>query len=170
MPATATKGRNGVGTSSMFVIPTSTLTYETCPVCGKIFSRTPSHVYKLPAEKKRMFTYYCSYTCFRKAESMQKATKPRHLSTAGNNQYEEQTRHKVWDSRRAAGLCPYCGKNPPEEGRKMCTACRTRRVELTRARRLKQEQKKKETIKAAWERRGLTLDVGLEDALARLRA
>lgn len=37
---------------------------------------------------------------------------------------------KAWQEKnRAAGLCPYCGKNPPEPGRKRCRQCAEKTAE-----------------------------------------
>lgn len=39
--------------------------------------------------------------------------------------YQISKRNKSWyDERKANGLCPYCGKRPPEAERILCTECR----------------------------------------------
>lgn len=40
----------------------------TCPVCGKEFLHNPQSIYKLSRGKG--VKYYCSYTCWRKQEEI----------------------------------------------------------------------------------------------------
>jgi hypothetical protein len=52
------------------------------------------------------------------------------------------TRNKKREERERLGLCPYCGKRPPEEGRKSCESCLDRAYEFMRdARRSAREKK-----------------------------
>jgi hypothetical protein len=42
-----------------------------------------------------------------------------------------EARHRLWQSRESAGLCSYCGKNPPKDGRIGCVECLKKKVSGT---------------------------------------